>query len=135
VGKGRPVRWLMVDMVPSSPAPAPNLEEESATGAQPRARHIHAQQDAIRGRMQKRVKQGVARRKGRWYWAAPAAVFLVALWRDNGPRWAIASVRGGVLLAAFVIWRHRNDPPASGHDPYYADWARSHFGESARTAT
>lgn len=61
--------------------------------------------------------KGVARPKVRWYWAAPATVYLVAVWRDDGPWWAMGSVLGGVLLAALVIWRHRNDPPASGHDP------------------
>lgn len=50
------------------------------------------------------------RRKLRWYWALPAAFYGVRLWRENGPWWTAAMVVGGVLLAAFGIWRHRNDP-------------------------
>jgi hypothetical protein len=50
-------------------------------------------------------------RKLRWYWAAPAVFYGVRVWREDGPWWAAAMVVGGLLVAAFGIWRHRNDPP------------------------
>ena len=45
----------------------------------------------------------------RWYWAAPALVYGIVVWRDDGPWWATIVVVLGLLLASFVTWRHRKD--------------------------